>query len=316
MNIISDRPDVGLSAAFRGLMMAGESAPSRNGDVLVITEPVVIAHVNPLQRVIFSPKRDANPFFHLFEALWMLSGRNDVFFPSQFNSNIKNYSDNGVIFNGAYGYRWSNHFEGIDQIGEAIKILKEDPTSRRVVIAMWDPYADLGVPSKDLPFNTHIYLLVNNGALHMTVCNRSNDAVWGAFGANVVHMSILHEYLAEQMGYSVGRYYQFTNNLHIYEKHWDMMRSFSVDVNPYPGYNRLDRDEPGWFDDLLSFIHRYDQLPKDYKSEYFRYVVAPLGHAWWNYKGGRIEAAVDFARQCLAPDWSKAGVEWLRRRIK
>ena len=49
---------------------------------------------------------------------------------------------------------------------------------------------------EEIPCNTAIYFKVREGKLNMTVSNRSNDVIWGTFGANVVHMSILQEYVA------------------------------------------------------------------------------------------------------------------------
>ena len=38
--------------------------------------------------------------------------------------------------------------------------------------------------SKDVPCNTHAYFAINaEGSLDLTVCNRSNDLVWGCLGA-------------------------------------------------------------------------------------------------------------------------------------
>src|SRR6266478_6382753 len=73
----------------------GLTEHSRNGDVISLSKPLMGEFTNPMNRVLYSPLRDANPFFHLFESLWMLAGRNDVAFIKQFNSNIGNYSDNG-----------------------------------------------------------------------------------------------------------------------------------------------------------------------------------------------------------------------------
>jgi hypothetical protein len=64
----------------------GVEEPSRNGPVRVSPYPVVTTYANPAERVLFSPMRDANPFFHLFEALWMLAGRNDLPWLVQFNN--------------------------------------------------------------------------------------------------------------------------------------------------------------------------------------------------------------------------------------
>lgn len=207
--------------------------PSRNGEVLMIEEPVTITYQHPQEKVLFNQARDVNPFFHVFEALWMLAGREDVAPLSYFNSNIKNYSDDGKKFNGAYGNRWRNwkipgrplvddNWIAIDQLIEVADRLKRNPWDRRCVVEMWSVHSDLMRPkSLDNCCNTHIYFLVENEQyLNMTVCNRSNDMVWGMLGANVVHMSFLLEYMAARIGVKVGDYHQITNNLHVYTDKW------------------------------------------------------------------------------------------------
>ena len=52
--------------------------------------------LTPCERVLLYPERNANPFFHLYESLWMLAGRNDVAGPARYAKNMNNYSDNGV----------------------------------------------------------------------------------------------------------------------------------------------------------------------------------------------------------------------------
>ncbi len=53
----------------------------------------------PRERVLFSRERDANPFFHLMESLWILAGREDLGFLEHFNSNMRQFSDDGTTFN-------------------------------------------------------------------------------------------------------------------------------------------------------------------------------------------------------------------------
>ena len=64
--------------ALHYIAIAGDRVASRNGPVLRAPEPVSTVYAKPWERVLFDPQRDANPFFHLFESLWMLDGRNDV----------------------------------------------------------------------------------------------------------------------------------------------------------------------------------------------------------------------------------------------
>jgi thymidylate synthase len=220
-----------LHDGLHHLRICGQKQPSRVGDVIVSPMPVMTIYKNPLNRVLFSPIRDANPFFHVMESLWMLAGRNDLPWLTQFNKGFASYSDDGGLTQpGAYGYRWRNYF-GYDQLETIITELKNNPTTRRCVLAMWDPgMHDLIEPgeeragdlfqalagSADVPCNTHAYFDMIDGKLNMTVCCRSNDIIWGAYGANAVHFSFLLEYVAAATGLPMGVYRQMSNNFHLY----------------------------------------------------------------------------------------------------
>lgn len=125
--------------------------PSRYGEVMMIEEPVIVTYEKPRERVLFNTARDANPFFHLYESLWMLVGRNDVAPLAYYNSRMTEFSDNGRVFNGAYGYRWRHGSTGpmgdeyatIDQLQIIIDHLKTKPESRRAVLQMWNVEDDL-----------------------------------------------------------------------------------------------------------------------------------------------------------------------------
>jgi hypothetical protein len=76
----------------------GEPIDSRNGPTLEIPCPVATVYHHPWERVLISQTRDANPFFHLMEALWILAGRYDVKFLTEFNKRMADYSDDGSEF--------------------------------------------------------------------------------------------------------------------------------------------------------------------------------------------------------------------------
>ena len=109
---------------------------SRNGPVLTMPHPVTLCYTNPMEKVNFCPIRDANPFFHFFESLWMLNGQRDVATVAHFVKRMADYSDDGVIFNAAYGYRIRHDF-GRDQLAEVITHLKCEPQSRQAVVQIW-----------------------------------------------------------------------------------------------------------------------------------------------------------------------------------
>lgn len=218
------------------LMQEGEAltSPSRNGKVTRWPGPVITVTRRPMERVLFNPLRNANPFFHALESLWMLAGANELPWLAQFNKRMATFSDDGGLTQpGAYGYRWREYF-GYDQLECIVDELLRDPTSRRAVLTMWDGGADrdnsimvpvrvggdlasAAIGSKDVPCNTQVYFGIRQGKLDMAVTCRSNDLLWGAHGANAVHFSVLHEYIAARIGTPVGVMTQFSFNYHLYD---------------------------------------------------------------------------------------------------
>jgi hypothetical protein len=299
--------------AMQVVRTGGGQAPSRNGQVLTLPNPHIFFVENPTQRVLFHPMRRANPYFHVMEAVWMMAGQNYVAPLMIYNGNMANFAEGDGVINGAYGHRWRHQF-GRDQIVDAINALKEDPYSRQVVLQMWDNNLD-GVHRKvkDRPCNTHIYLRRVGGCLDMTVCNRSNDVVWGLAGANAVHMTLLQEFIASCLNWPVGMYYVMTNNVHVYEHHWPLFD----DLQPYDLYHETSTDltpQPilGPRDDYVEFLYECKQLMKspDYipKSSWLRGVAAPMQV---NYRrrcqGYKDDAGLE---EITSPDWKLACRLW------
>lgn len=326
----------------RLLKQCGIKRSSRNGDVLELSSGCVTRYLRPTERVLFCAVRDANPFFHLFEALWILAGRDDVEFPSQFASQLRQYSDDGKTFHAAYGHRMRKSHVG-DQLKLVECELKEDPTSRRAVVAIWDAEKDLHIPSRDIPCNTHLYFKIDhNGHLRMTVCNRSNDIVWGLYGANVVHWSMVMEYVAASIGVPVGSMTTVSDSFHAYisnptwEKLEDGSRLFYRDLyeggqyafGPQVGVVPLVNDPGTFFDDLERFLadpldELSDMFPRrtPYSNAFFWRVAEPMYLAWVNHRskknGHLILREVNREAEekgTAAIDWLVAGEKWLERR--
>ena len=305
-----------LYIAMKDIENSGELVDTRNGPAYEFPTPVAITYTKPRERVLFYPERDANPFFHCLESLWMLAGRNDTAFVEQYSKNIGRYSDDGRTFNGAYGYRWRRHFD-TDQLVVAAERLKKYPNDRRTVVAMWDATYDLMEDNnvKDVPCNTHIYFSVRGDFLHMTVCNRSNDMIWGAFGANAVHMSYLMEYMAARVDKRIGHYVQFTNNLHAYQDVLVKHKLKNADYEPYLEFRFPSVPlvmQPDRFDHEVSDFCNGQR--SGFKEWFLQLTAAPMANAYEFYKEGDYDAALDTAATIAAEDWRKACTEWLQRR--
>lgn len=307
-----------LARGYAMLGTYGEEQASRAGDVYVMPEPTTTVYRKPDQRVLFWPSRNANPFFHFMESLWMLNGRRDVAWITQFNKSFAQFSDDGEIYHGAYGYRWRHHW-GYDQLNQCITLLKENPLDRRVVLQMWDPDVDLGQQGRDFPCNQSVYFRVkSDNTLDMTVMCRSNDMIWGAYGANAVHFSMLQEYVARCIGCEVGSYWQIANNFHGYkdtmDKHWSddlntIVDPYADDVEPFP---IMSTDKYTWDNELGMFIE--DGPVIGYTEPFFKSVACPMYITWFNWKEKGKAAALETVDDIAATDWRKACREWLERK--
>lgn len=292
----------------------GAAGNSRNGEVLSIESPVVLRLLDPTHRVLTDPNRDANPFFHAMEFVWMMAGSNDIQWIAQFNKNMLKFSDDDVTQHGAYGYRWRKYF-GLDQIKKVINLIRKNPDDRRLVINMWNPPADLGYTGADVPCNTQLLFRVVEGELQMTVINRSNDLIWGALGANLCHMTMLQELIANAVGMPVGTYYVFTQNLHIY--------SSVPNFNYYIEGIIEDRDiynlevttqipmlvEGEGYAEFVEDCERLVQYGATFepRTQWMRTVGMPIYIAWKS----REEKDLDVI---IADDWRISCTEWVERR--
>lgn len=321
MEITARSANRALAEGIRLLLLSGEAETSRNGDVLAVPEPVMVKYVDPKNRVLRSATRDANPFFHLAEALWMLSGRNDLAFLQQFVSTFDAYSDDGVTLHGAYGHRWRKHF-GVDQLHAIAGELQKNPNSRRAVLGMWNPSADLPMLScggSDVPCNTQAYFDIRGGRMNMTVTNRSNDALFGCFGANLVHFSVLLEFMAAWLGVPVGEYRQFTNNLHVYtnvfsREKLERICAESETATSFAGVPLVSIPVYEWQQELELVMNSEIVMLDD---PFLRDTVDPMLEAWrMRKRGAPVDEVMAMLEQVQSTDWRVAATEWVERRKK
>lgn len=322
----------------------GRKENSRNGPVLVAPTPVMTVYEHPEEKILFSPLRDANPIFHLLESCWMLHGDNDAEFLNHYIRNFGDRYGNDGKLHGAYGQRWRYHF-GVDQLQVVIDKLKKNPLDRQTVISMWDATSfihegadDLLADVNDRPCNLTVLPRVNNGRLDITTIARSHDAIFGSTGANAVHFSILQEYLASMIGVPVGKFYQFSNNLHAYTEVLNKLLAKSktsenyialgMNVlydNPYPMYVDKLVDYPDTFDVELNHLMKTVRLlhqgqvlqpPTDGANKFLWDVVYQVARTHAIFKSEGAHEALIYSNNIGSEGWKKACVQWLERRMK
>jgi len=329
------------------LQSQGVLEQSRNGGAYVLQEPLATVYEQPIERVLFSPARNCNPWLHLMESFWMLAGRRDATWLDRYVSDFSaRFAEPDGDMHGAYGHRWRQHFsldqdDPLDQLSVCIRLLADDPSSRQVVLQMWDPTADLGVRGlRDRPCNTTIYFRRHTATaprLDMTVCCRSNDAVWGAYGSNVVHFSILQEFIASALGIRMGSYTQISNNFHVYKSWIDQNgwpderhaagRSHDLYTRRVSGSTSLDRptvaqarpmfgDISSDWPQVLSEIEEWCHVRSNSVNPrpVFSELLTPMSQAHDAIRERRGEESPAALSRVAHTDWQTAASQWEDRR--
>lgn len=141
-----------------------------------------------------------------------------------------------------YGFQW-RHFgaeyvdmhtnyqdQGVDQLKNVIELIKNDPTSRRILLCAWNPkdLEQMALP----PCHILCQFYVNNKKLSCIMYQRSCDLGLGV-PFNIASYSILTHMIAQVCGLEVHEFIHILGNAHIYKNH---INELIVQVNrvPYP----------------------------------------------------------------------------------
>jgi len=175
---------------------------------------------DPRQRWILSRLPAFNPAFAIAEVFWILSGDNSSSFLNYWNPILPRFAGEGPEYHGAYGYRIRKQFE-FDQLEKAYLALKANPTSRQIIIQIWDPNSDFpkddGSPiNRDVPCNICAMPKIRKGKLEWLQIMRSNDLYRGT-PHNIIQFSTMQEILAGWLNLDLGAYHQISDSLHVYE---------------------------------------------------------------------------------------------------
>jgi thymidylate synthase len=223
-----------LPALCRTLTRNGEEVGSRNGRVMDLTHVGVTLN-HPWRREILLDHRRPNIAAQIAETMWVLSGRDDMDFLTKYLPRAAEFSDDGLVWRGAYGPRLrsaARYFkDDVDQWAHVINLLREDPLTRRAVAAIYDPTIDTE-DGKDIPCNDLLMFTSRLGYLDLQVAVRSNDLIWGWSGINAFEWSAMLEITAGLLGLKVGSLHFSTASLHLYDHHWSKAEKVATDLPP------------------------------------------------------------------------------------
>lgn len=114
-----------------------------------------------------------------------------------------------------YGKQWRD-FNGCDQIAKIIDQIKNDPSSRRIILSAWNPTQidEMALPPCHVMSQFH----VNNGTLSCMTTQRSADMFLGV-PFNIASYSLLIYILANMCNLKPGKFIHAIGDAHIYMTH-------------------------------------------------------------------------------------------------
>lgn len=185
-----------VEASPRGMPLAGETI----GEHLVLR--------NPRLSVIGLKQRQLNYQFMVAEAAWIMMGRCDTAMLDHYCNEITRFSDDGLIFFGAYGPHIGR------QLDYVVKTLEKDRDSRQAVMTIWQQNPQ---PSKDIPCTVSMQAVIRDEKLSLLVTMRSSDA-WLGIPYDVFNFSLILNALAGELKVGMGELHIFIGSSHLYER--------------------------------------------------------------------------------------------------
>ena len=162
----------------------------------------------------------------IHELLWFLSGDTNIEYLIQNKVRIWNeWADENGDLGPVYGKQWrkweSNDGRVIDQIEEAIDLIKKDPDSRRIIVSAWNvgELRDMAL----MPCHAFFQFYVNDGRLSCNLYQRSADVFLGV-PFNISSYSLLTCMIAQVCDLEPGDFIWTGGDCHLYLNHMEQAR--------------------------------------------------------------------------------------------
>lgn len=143
------------------------------------------------------------------------------------NDFAKEYGELGPIY-GKQWRRWETpNGEEVDQISNVIDLIKNDPTSRRIIVSGWN-VGEIQELIKDHhhappPCHTLFQFMVEDGKLSCQLYQRSADIFLGV-PFNIASYALLTMMIAQVCGLQPCEFIHTCGNAHIYLNHLDQVK--------------------------------------------------------------------------------------------
>ncbi|WP_375485686.1 thymidylate synthase [uncultured Mycobacterium sp.] len=200
----------------------------------------------------------------IYELLWFLRGDSNIGWLHQHGVTIwDEWASPTGDLGPVYGVQWRSwptpSGEHIDQISNALELLRTDPDSRRIIVSAWN-VGD--IPKMALaPCHVLFQFYVADGRLSCQLYQRSADLFLGV-PFNIASYALLTHMMAAQAGLDVGEFIWTGGDCHIYDNHVEQVRlQLSREPRPYPELLLAQRDSifDYTYDDIV--IKNYDPHP-------------------------------------------------------
>ncbi len=162
----------------------------------------------------------------IYELLWFIKGDTNVQYLQEHGVRIWNeWADENGDLGPVYGEQWRSwkaaDGRAIDQLTEAIDLIKNRPDSRRIIINAWN-VGDLDKMALS-PCHCLFQFYVRDGALSCQLYQRSADAFLGV-PFNIASYALLTMMIAQVCGLGVGDFVHTFGDLHLYHNHIDQTK--------------------------------------------------------------------------------------------
>jgi thymidylate synthase len=173
----------------------------------------------------------------IYELLWFLKGETNIAYLKEHGVSIwDEWADERGNLGPVYGKQWrsweAKDGSVIDQISEALSLIKNSPDSRRILVNAWN-VGEIKQMAL-MPCHTMFQFYVANGKLSCQLYQRSADLFLGV-PFNIASYALLTMMMAQVCGLKPGDFVHTFGDAHIYSNHMEQVQlQLSREPRPYP----------------------------------------------------------------------------------